>query len=91
MFTTSWGWSQVLSKPEHLEGTWVDATSGEEAAVVSKNAELGFLVLFFVQGLSERVGFGSGGDEWSCLDHAGSSWRFQLNTFYICVYIRIPG
>lgn len=76
MFTTSWGWSQVLSKPEHLEGTWVDATSGEEAAVVTKNAELGFLVLFFVQGLSERVGFGSGGMNgavWIMQDQAGGS------------------
>lgn len=52
------------------------ATSGEEVAVVTKNTELGFLVLFFVQGLSERVGFGNGGMNgavWIMQDQAGSS------------------
>lgn len=47
MSATSWICAQVWSKAERFrQGLWLLATSGEEAAVAAKNAELGFLVPF---------------------------------------------
>lgn len=69
----SWGYAQVWSKAEHFKWGfgWL-ATSGEEAAVASKNAELGFLETFFCLRASEwGVGFGERDRNGGFLDHMG--------------------
>lgn len=52
-------------------------TSEEEAIIAARNVELDFLVPSHVWRFSEWVGLER--QEWSFSDHAGASWRFQLN------------
>lgn len=79
--TISWVCVQVWSKAEHFRwGFGRLATSGEEAAVASKNAELGFLETFLCLSVSEwGVVFGERDRNGGFLDHTGGNWRFQLN------------